>query len=142
MPTQGDTAFSVMLVSPNDEQSQRVRAALVDAGVRNIQTCESRQDALDLLHANLSNSAHAWDLVLMSLDDAEAVHLLRSMRSVGPYRTLPVVCFRRTSETDRIAERLESGANACVVLPDEHEEMARVITMTIMFWRFTSRGGV
>jgi two-component system, response regulator len=136
----------ILLAEDSDADAEMTLRALRKSNIGNVvHRVRDGQEALDFLtrtgaYAGASPSRHLklvlLDLKMPKVDGAE---VLRQLRAVAAFRTLPVVIMTSSNEERDISQSYLLGANSYVVKPIDFTQFANTVIEIGLYWIVTNR---
>ena len=126
--------FPILIVEDNPDHADLIARSLTDCRFPEVTTVSTGKAAIDLLR---KNAGAAPQLVLLDLylPDISGLEVLRQIRSVEQFQTLPVVILSSAREEGIVAECLQAGANAFVNKSARFREFRESVSRIAGFWK-------
>ncbi|MBC3765454.1 response regulator [Neptunicella marina] len=117
---------NILIVDDSPSIRQMVEMTLKTAGY-NVTTAQDGQDALDCC------KGRSFDFVLtdQNMPRMDGITLIRSLRSLGAYRTIPIVMLTTESSDAMKAQGRAAGATGWMVKPFDPPKLLDVISKVL-----------
>lgn len=136
----------ILLAEDSDADAELTLRALRKHNIGNaVHRVRDGQEALDFLvrEGAYAGCAPARQLKLVLLDlkmpKVNGVEVLRRLREMESFRTLPVVIMTSSNEERDIVQSYRLGANSYVVKPIDFMQFAKTVVEVGLYWIVTNR---
>ncbi len=131
----------ILLIEDNvDDEHMTLRALRRNNVMNEVVVAVDGTQALDFLYATGSyegrDSGQPPSLIILDLKlpGISGLDVLRKIRATESTRFVPVAVLTSSSESEKIGESYQCGANTFVVKPTDPQEYADVILQVVMYW--------
>ena len=133
----------VLVVEDDPAHARLIEHGLRSRGVKHVVRTASGVDAIRLLRLSGEHKAIRPDLVLLNLQlpDVSGFHVLRTIKTTAPLRSIPVVVLGGSDSDADVARCMESGANAFVSKAESDDRFRQSIMRIADFWSGVRRVG-
>ncbi|HYW79136.1 MAG TPA: response regulator [Thermoguttaceae bacterium] len=135
--------FPILMVEDDPDHARLISKVLSDCQVHQITHAATGTDAIDSLSADLASNGGVIQPHLVLLDlhlpDMPGLAVLRQIRAIPRFQTLPVVILSGEQHETMVADCLQAGANAFVNKSGEFREFRESVSRIVTFWKHHCR---
>jgi carbon storage regulator CsrA len=129
-------ALRVLVVEDNTSHAELIGQAFADSGVDDLSILRTGREAIVYLDNAVRLDRGRPQLVLLDLNlpDMTGMEVLRRLRGMDAYRTLPITILSSYADDEHVADCLHAGATAYITKDCRYGELRESVARIAEFW--------